>query len=391
MTRVLPGGTIGILGGGQLARMLALEGRRMGYRIAVLDPDPRGPAAQVADVHIAGALDDVDAAQRLAHQSDVLTLDTEHVAAEILERLEAIKPVRPGARILRIVQDRLAQRRFLDALGAPQTAHAPVTAEAESLRAATSLAFPAVLKTRRSGYDGKGQIRVAHPRDLADALEALGSVPSILESFVDFDKEISVLLARDIEGNLRFYPIAENVHRRHVLRTSRVPARISPRIRTEAEALGAHIASALGHVGMLAIELFVTREGGLLVNEIAPRTHNSGHYSFGACATSQFEQHIRAVCGLPLGDASLLRPAVMLNLLGDLWDNGSPDWTPVLSQPTAHLHLYGKQRSTPGRKMGHVLVLGDDADQASALAESIAAALERNLSTSGIRHAADRG
>ncbi len=234
-------------------------------------------------------------------------------------------------------------------------------------------------------------MRVAAARDLAPALESLGGVPSILESFVDFDKEISVLLARDLDGNLRFYPIAENVHRHHVLRTSRVPARISPRIAAEAEALGAHIAAALGHVGMLAVELFVTREGGLLVNEIAPRTHNSGHFSFGACATSQFEQHIRAVCGLPLGDPSLLRPAVMLNLLGDLWGNRSPDWTPGLSQPSARLHLYGKQRAWPGRKMGHVLVLGDDAEQASALAESVAAALERNLCTPGVRHGADRG
>lgn len=391
MTRVLPGGTIGILGGGQLARMLAIEGRRMGYRIAILDQQPQGPAAQLADVHIAGAFDDVDAAERLAHDSDVLTLDTEHVPAEILERLEAVKPVRPAARILRIVQDRLEQRRFLDALGAPQVRYAPVTAEAESLRAAALLEFPAVLKTRRSGYDGKGQVRVADPRDLADALQNLGRVPSILETLVDFDKEISVLLARDLDGNVRFYSIAENVHRRHVLRMSRVPARISPQMSAEAEGLGAHIASALGHVGMLAIELFVTQQGGLLVNEIAPRTHNSGHYSFGACATSQFEQHIRAVCGLPLGDPSLLRPAVMLNLLGDLWAKGSPDWTPVLSQPAAHLHLYGKERASPGRKMGHILVFGDDVEQAGALAETIEAALERSVSTCEVRHGAGRG
>jgi len=266
-----------------------------------------------------------------------------------------------------------------------------VTAEAESLRAAALLEFPAVLKTRRSGYDGKGQVRVADPRDLADALQNLGRVPSILETLVDFDKEISVLLARDLDGNVRFYSIAENVHRRHVLRMSRVPARISPQMSAEAEGLGAHIASALGHVGMLAIELFVTQQGGLLVNEIAPRTHNSGHYSFGACATSQFEQHIRAVCGLPLGDPSLLRPAVMLNLLGDLWAKGSPDWTPVLSQPAAHLHLYGKERASPGRKMGHILVLGDDVEQAGALAETIEAALERSVSTCEVRHGAGRG
>lgn len=392
MTRILPGGTVGVLGGGQLARMLALEARRMGYRIAVLDPQPQAPAAQIADIHIAGAFDDVEAAEALARESDVLTLDTEHIPAEVLERLEALKPVRPAARILRIVQDRLEQRRFLEARGAPQPRYAAVTADAESLRAAAAaVGFPAVLKTRRSGYDGKGQIRVAGEQQLADGLATLGGAPSVLESFVEFEKEISVLLARDLRGDVVFYPIAENVHCRHILRTSRVPARVPPEVAARAEALAADIAAALGHVGMMAVEMFVTRQGELLVNEIAPRTHNSGHYSFGACATSQFEQHIRAVCGLPLGDPSLLRPAVMLNLLGDLWHNGPPDWTPVLSRPEAHLHLYGKQRAWPGRKMGHVLVLDDDIEQASALAETIASALEGGTATSGARPVVGQG
>lgn len=375
MTRFGPGATVGILGGGQLARMLALEARRMGYRIAVLDAEPGGPAAQVADLQVTGAIDDLEAAERLARQSDVLTLDTEHVPAELLERLEVIKPLRPSAGVLRIVQDRLEQRRFLEAQGAPQVRYAPVL-DAGSLRAAAAqVGFPSVLKTRRSGYDGKGQVRVTHEGELAAAWASLG-VPSIMESFIDFEKEISVLLARDLDGNIRFFPIAENVHRRHVLHTSRVPARISAGLASSAQELGAGIASAIGHVGMMAIELFVTRDGRLLVNELAPRTHNSGHYTFGACATSQFEQHVRAICGQPLGDPSLLRPAVMLNLLGDLWKNGAPDWGPVFSRPDAHLHLYGKARALPGRKMGHVLVLGDDADQASLIAETIAARLE---------------
>lgn len=377
MSRIWPGGTIGIIGGGQLARMMALEARRMGYRVAVLDPDPEGPAAQVADICVTGAFDNLEAAKTLAARSDVITLDTEHVPAEILEQLEAMTPVRPAASVLRVVQDRCEQRRFLEAQGVPQPGNAAVS-DAESLRAAAAVVgFPCVIKTRRSGYDGKGQARVGQVAELEEAWRALGQPPAIVESFVDFEKEISVLLARDLDGNVRFYPIAENVHRRHILHTSRVPARIPVELVAQAEKLGARIASALGHVGMMAIELFVTREGGLLVNEIAPRTHNSGHYTFGACATSQFEQHVRAICGLPLGDPSLLRPAVMLNLLGDLWRDGLPAWQAVLSHPTARLHLYGKKRPTAGRKMGHILILDEDGQDANEVAEAIATELER--------------
>jgi 5-(carboxyamino)imidazole ribonucleotide synthase len=376
VTRIRPGGTIGILGGGQLARMMALEARRMGYRVAIQDPDPEGPAGQVSDVRVAGAFDDLEAARTLARHSDVITLDTEHIPASLLEQLEALKPVRPAARVLRIVQDRLEQRRFLEAQGIPQVRYAPVS-DAESLPAAAgTVGFPAVLKTRRFGYDGKGQARIDAPAGCADAWAALRGAPAVLESFVDFEREVSALLARDLDGNIRFYPVAENTHKRHILHTSRVPARIPPALASRAQELGARIASALGHVGMMAVELFVTRDGGLLVNEIAPRTHNSGHYTFGACATSQFEQHVRAVCGLPLGDPALLRPAVMLNLLGDLWSGGPPDWSKVLAHPTARLHLYGKRRASAGRKMGHVLILDEDADRAYSLAEKISAELE---------------
>jgi 5-(carboxyamino)imidazole ribonucleotide synthase len=353
----------------------------MGYRIAVLDPDPESSAAQVADISVTGAFDDVEAAKTLAAHSDVITLDTEHVPADLLEQLETLKPVRPSSKVLRIIQDRYEQRRFLDTRGAPQPRHAPL-ADTEDLHASTDkVGFPCVLKTRRSGYDGKGQARASRLEELDDAWRALGRVPAIIESFIDFDKEISVVLARDLEGNLRFYSIVENTHRRHILHTSRVPARIPQELVSQAETLGAQIALALGHVGVIAIELFVTREGGLLVNEIAPRTHNSGHYTFGACATSQFEQHVRAICGLPLADPSLLRPAVMLNLFGDLWRNGPPDWRSVLSKPTARLHLYGKKQASAGRKMGHVLILADDVHDAEKVAETIEAELERDAGT----------
>ncbi len=377
MIRVDPGGTIGVIGGGQLARMLAIEARCLGYRIAVQDPDPAGPAGQLADVRIEGAWDDIAAAKVLADHSDVITIDTEHVPAHLLEQLEGLKPVRPSSHVLRVVQDRLEQRRFLASHGLPQVRHSSL-ARAEDLRiAAEAVGFPAVLKRRRGGYDGRGQLRVEGQSALAGAWKALGEAPAVLESFVEFEKEVSVLLARDLGGHIRFYPVAENVHRRSILRTTSVPAGIPPELASEAEELGTRIASGLEHVGMMAIELFVTREGRLLVNEIAPRMHNSGHFSFGACGTSQFEQHVRAICGLPLGDPSLLRPAVMLNLLGDLWREGTPAWDAVFAHPNAHLHLYGKRVASPGRKMGHVLVLGEGVDQARAAVEAIAADLER--------------
>ncbi len=381
MSPILPGSTIGIIGGGQLARMMALEARRMGYRIAVLDPDPTGPAAQVADVCITGAFDDLAAGRRLAACSDVVTIDTEHVPADLLQELAALTPVRPSANVLRIIQDRQTQRSFLAEHQIPQTRYATISSPLTLREAADVVGFPCVLKTRRSGYDGRGQARAAQLGELEAAWNVLGQPPSVLESLVDFEQEVSVLLARDLHGHVRFYPVAENVHRHHILHTTRVPARVSPEIESQAERLGEKIAAALGHVGMIAIELFVTRDGELLVNEIAPRTHNSGHYTFGACATSQFEQHLRAICGLPLGDPSLLSPAVMLNLLGDLWQDGSPDWPTALSHPGAHLHLYGKERASAGRKMGHILVLDHDPQRAFEAVETIAIKLDRGVTS----------
>ena len=376
MNQIWPGATIGIIGGGQLARMTALEAQRMGYRVAVLDPDAEGSAAQVADFCVTGAFDDLEAARALAALSDVITLDTEHVPAALLDELEVIKPVRPGARVLRTVQDRCEQRRFLEALQAPQPKNAMVS-DAQSLHAAATLVgFPCILKTRRWGYDGKGQARAEQVGQLEAAWASLGGHPAVAESFVDFDKEISVLLARDLYGNIAFFPVAENIHRRHILHTSRVPAQIPAALVAQAQTLGAQIAAELGHVGMMAIELFVTRDGNILVNEIAPRPHNSGHYTYGACATSQFEQHVRAICGLPLGDPSLLRPAVMLNLIGGHWTD-DPPWPAVLQHPTARLHLYGKKRHTVGRKMGHVLILDESGDGAPEVVDAITQELER--------------
>jgi 5-(carboxyamino)imidazole ribonucleotide synthase len=378
VTSFAPGATIGMLGGGQLARMMAIEARRMGYRVLVLDSEANCPAGQVADGVVVGALDDVEAAKRLAAQCDVVTLDTEHVPAQLLRELEALTLVRPSPSVLATVQDRKEQRQFLTELGVPQPRHAFVD-DLASLRSAVSLVgLPAVLKTRRSGYDGKGQVRLEQARDLEQALDTIAQAPAVLEEFVPFEREISVVLARDVRGMTASYPVAENEHRRHILHLTRAPARVSPAVHAEAEAIAVRIAAALEHVGVIAIEMFVTREDGLLVNEIAPRTHNSGHYTLGGCATSQFEQHVRAVCGLALGDPRAAGPAVMLNLLGDLWRNGAPRFEAVLSEPRAHLHLYGKERAPLGRKMGHVLFFGAEGSELVTLAETLFATLGGN-------------
>jgi 5-(carboxyamino)imidazole ribonucleotide synthase len=372
---LLPGATIGVLGGGQLGRMMALAARRMGYRVLVLDPSARCPTGQVADGIVTGALDDLAAARKLARQVDVVTLDTEHVAPELLEELERITPVRPGPSVLRTINDRQIQKQFLEGLGMPQAAWAPASSAGELEAALARLGRPAIVKVRRAGYDGKGQVRIEPDADAAAELAKLAGAPAVAEELVRFAREISVILARGLGGEIRTYPIAENVHRRHILHTTRTPAPIDAQQRARAERLAVTIAEVLGHVGVIAVEMFELADGRLLVNEIAPRTHNSGHYTYGACATSQFEQHVRAICGLPLGDPRPLSGAVMVNLIGDLWQDGPPRWDVVLARPEARLHLYGKDTPAPGRKMGHVLLLDDDTERALAAAEMLVSGL----------------
>ena len=371
MSALLPGSTLGVIGGGQLARMMAFEARRMGYRVAVLAPDSAEPAVQVADEWIAGSLHDLEAAKRLAASADVVTLDTEHVPASLLATLEDFVPVRPSASVLEIVQDRCAQRRFLDSVGAPQPRCLSIDSLEELGWAVSSTGFPAVLKTRRSGYDGKGQSVIRGEDGIARAWEAVGRQPAMLEEFVEFESEVSALLARNTQGEIRFYPIAANLHREHVLRTTVAPAPIAPSVAVDANEIAARIANALDLVGMLAVEMFLVRGTTLLVNEIAPRPHNSGHFTFGGCVTSQFEQHVRAVFGLPLGDPTQPLPAAMVNLFGDLWHDGEPDWSRVLAVPEARLHLYGKREARPGRKMGHILILSEHAQDALETGETL--------------------
>ncbi|MGB5265114.1 MAG: 5-(carboxyamino)imidazole ribonucleotide synthase, partial [Polyangiales bacterium] len=284
--------------------------------------------------------------------------------------LELIRPVRPSPSVLRTIQDRHEQRRFLDRIGAPQPFCLPVNSLVELGEAADTVGFPCVLKSRHAGYDGKGQAVIRSIDQLEASWEKVGGASSMLEELVPFDAEISVLLARTPNGEMQIYPVAYNVHRHHVLHATMAPAPLPRSVELDAMEISRSIAEELDHVGMMAVEMFLVGSE-LLVNEIAPRPHNSGHYTFGACATSQFEQHVRAVLGLPLGDPSLSRPAVMLNLFGDLWRDGDPDWTPILSLPEARLHLYGKTEPRPGRKMGHVLLLDDDPQRALLTGEAL--------------------
>lgn len=376
MTSLLPGATLGVIGGGQLARMMVLEARRMGYRVCVLAPDRMEPAVTLADEWVEGELDDMQAAEKLAKIADVVTVDTEHVPASILTYLEHLLPVRPAASVLRTVQDRRVQRRFLDEIGVAQPHWSPVLSVEELKDAASRVGFPCVLKRAHAGYDGKGQRTVRDLSELAEAWDAIGGGPAIVEEFVRFDCEVSALLARNPRGEVCFYPMAHNTHRNHVLRTTIAPAGLDPALEEHGCELAARIASSLDHVGMMAVEMYLVGGDTLLVNEIAPRPHNSGHYTFGACVTSQFEQHVRAVFDLPLGDPALPRPAAMVNLFGDLWTDGEPDWMQVLLQPEAHLHLYGKAEARPGRKMGHLLVVDEDPRIALQTAEKLLARLE---------------
>ncbi len=389
MNVVVPGGTVGILGGGQLGRMLAMEARRMGYRIGVLDPVQNCPAAQTADFHVQSELISAQRVFDFVSQVDVVTVETELVPWKLLAELETVKTTRPSYGALAVAQDRLVQRQFLQDHRLPQTPFGSIQDMADLRCVAQRVGFPAILKKRRSGYDGKGQVRVASVDHLNEAWKELEEVPSIMEAVVPFKIELSIVLARSIHGEVQLYPLAENVHRRSILHTTRVPAQVADTVRAQAEVLATALAEALDYCGVMAVEFFLLEDDTLLINEIAPRPHNSGHFTLGTCVTSQFEQHLRAICGLPLGDPSLIRPVVMVNLLGDLWRNGSPPWDRLLAHPQVRLHLYGKDLAKPGRKMGHFLFLGEDGNHALDQAESLLQCLthdkhpERCLTTEG--------
>ncbi|MCE2510249.1 MAG: 5-(carboxyamino)imidazole ribonucleotide synthase [Alphaproteobacteria bacterium] len=345
-----PGSTIGIFGGGQLGRMTALAAGELGYRVHVFDPETDCPAAQVAGRHTAAAYDDTTAIEAFADAIDVATFEFENVPSASLATLKGRVPVRPSGAVLHVVQDRLREKDFLNSIGVATTAYAAVASPAELAERVQTIGLPAILKGARMGYDGKGQRRIDAAAECEAAWKALKAEHAILEARVDFACEISVVAARGLDGDLAAYAPSENRHRDHILKESVVPAAVAPDIAAEAQAITGKIAAALDLVGLLAVEFFVTKDGALLVNELAPRPHNSGHWTIDACLVSQFEQFVRAVTGLPLGTAERHSDAVMTNLLGD----DVLAWPELAAEGDASLHLYGKKDVRPGRKMGHV-------------------------------------
>ena len=348
-----PGSVIGIIGGGQLGRMLAMAAARLGYETIILEPDSNAPAAQVANTQIVADYDDPAALQQLADLCDVVTYEFENVPVKAVQWLESRVAVRPGSKALEVAQDRLLEKAMARHLGAETALFAAVSKRTELDDAIAITGLPAVLKTTRLGYDGKGQAKLLRPDDADTAFAAMQGQMAILESFVHFECEVSVVAARGLSGDVRAFDISENVHRNHILHTSTVPSGLGPEAQAEALRIASAIAAHLDYVGVFAVEFFAVREDGkhrLLVNEIAPRVHNSGHWTEAACPISQFEQHIRAITGLPLGDARRHSDCVMENLIGsDIYNV-----VELAGEPNAVLHLYGKSEAKPGRKMGHV-------------------------------------
>lgn len=378
---LMPGEWLGMLGGGQLGRMFCHAAQSLGFKVAVLDPDTQSPAGAVAELHIQAAYDDDAALERLAARCKAVTTEFENVPAASLEKLATSTMVRPGAKAVAIVQDRITEKAFLDSTGVSVAPYLPVQSREDLAKAAGNL-FPGILKSARLGYDGKGQIRVQSREEAWLAFHELGSAPCVLEALLPLAREISVVLARGADGSTVVYPSATNEHRDGILAVSSVDAaQVSDAICREAGEAALRIARALEYIGVLCVEFFVLEDGTLVANEIAPRPHNSGHYTMNASVASQFEQQARATAGLPLADTACLSSVVMLNLLGDLWFEPAggamrePDWAAVLAVPGAQLHLYGKAEARRGRKMGHINVLGATLAQANERAARVASVL----------------
>lgn len=374
---ILPGATLGMLGGGQLGRMFTQAARTMGYEVMVLDPDPASPAAHFASTHIQADYADRDALSTLAKSCAAITTEFENVPADTLAYLAQYRPVRPGEQALAISQDRIREKTFLTENGISMARFAVIETHDQVTAGAAHTGLPAVLKLSRSGYDGKGQRRVSSLAEAEAAFNEFGHKPCVLEQWTDIAREISVVLARGVDGKTAVYTPSENWHRDGILELSVAPARVSAEIKQRATAIALQIASALDYCGVLAVEFFILKDQQLLVNEIAPRPHNTGHYTLDACVTSQFEQQVRTLCALPLGHTALKGAAAMVNLLGDLWqEQKPPPWDKILSQPETKLHVYGKSQARPGRKMGHYTCLAQDAETALQRALAIKAQLQ---------------
>ena len=367
--KILPGGLLAILGGGQLGRMTAMAARTMGYRVRVMDPEAKCPASFVADETIVGRWSDVDAARRLAAGADAVTLEIEQIGVDALREVASVAPLRPGAEPVRIIQDKTLQKVWLAENGFPVGPFRVVRSEAELHEAVAALGGRVYLKIGYGGYDGRGQERIgldppATEEAIAVAWKSIGERPAVAEQALDLECEISVMAARSPSGEVRVYPAARNHHENQILAWSVLPAGVPSELEARAEKLAAELITKLGIEGLLCAEIFITRKGELYVNELAPRPHNSYHQSERGCATSQFEQLVRAVCNLPLGSTELISPAAIVNLLGDVWLKGEPNFAAALAVPGVRLHLYEKHTPRAGRKMGHLSATGATADEA---------------------------
>jgi 5-(carboxyamino)imidazole ribonucleotide synthase len=365
---ILPGQTIGIIGGGQLGRMMAIAAKQMGYYIAALDPTPNSPCAQVADVEITAPYNDLEAIKKLAELSDCITYEFENIDYDALTWLEQHAYLPQGSKILAITQDREKEKKAIQQAGEKVAPYAIVTTEKELEAAIKNIGIPCVVKTCRGGYDGKGQCVVRTAEDIIHALSLLNSGKCIVEAWVPFEKEISVIVTRSVQGEIKTFPVGENIHVENILHQTIVPARIESNIAQKANDIAVNLARSLHMVGTLAVEMFLTKEGEIYINELAPRPHNSGHYTIDACETSQFEQHIRAICNWPLGNTDLLKPVVMVNILGEHLPQCLKN---IEHYANCKLHLYGKKEAKPKRKMGHLNILAGTIENALQKAQSL--------------------
>lgn len=366
---VMPGAMLGVLGGGQLGRMFVQAAQQMGYQVTVLDPDRNSPAGRVADAFICANYDNQEALEKLGQQCAAVTTEFENIPANSLRKLAKTCTVSPDAYSVSVAQNRIAEKQFLGINGFTVAPFAVIQQLDDFADQDAADLLPGILKVSQFGYDGKGQVKVTNAAEFPVAYAQLNYAVCVLEKFMPLKCEISVVVARGGDGKVAMFPVSENQHVNGILDVSIVPARISPLLAGKAQALAGQVAKSLNYQGVLCVEFFVLHDDTLLINEIAPRPHNSGHYSIDACVTSQFEQQVRTLCDLPLGSTALLSPAVMINLLGDVWRNGDPDWNIVLQHPSAKLHLYGKAEARPGRKMGHFTVLSGDIE--TALSEAL--------------------
>jgi len=366
---ILPGSTLGMLGGGQLGKMFVTAAQTMGYKVIVLEPDAKSPAGVIAEQHICAAYDDKDALQLLADQCDAITTEFENIPSETLAFLEKLTIVHPSSTALASTQNRNVEKAFISSLGIATAPYAKITNKDDIATVEQKITFPAILKVATFGYDGKGQFPCESITDVYSAFDSLGQKECVLEQKIRLAKEVSVVLARSQSGDVTPFPVAENVHINGILHSTSVPTSISNTLSELAVQQAHKIAAGLDYVGTMAVEFFISEEGEVIANEIAPRPHNSGHYTLDACHTSQFEQQVRMLCDLSAGNTSLISPVVMINLLGDVWGKTVPNWQEVLSNPNIKLHLYGKHEARKGRKMGHYNVLAESVSQAMTEAE----------------------